>query len=107
MQIASILSDLNSLRVCDHNAALALVSTRAPASDTSGPESSKQGGSKKNHRTDSDPDMERAMDLVELHNEVKMKHVRGEDHGLKQARRDVDAVLVKLETLAGERGARK
>lgn len=36
------------------------------------------------------------MDLMELHHGFKMKHVQGEDRGLMQARRDVDAVLAKL-----------
>ena len=44
------------------------------------------------------------MDLIELHQGVKMKHGRGEDQGLTQARKDVDAVLVELERVAAERG---
>lgn len=44
-----------------------------------------------------DLDMERATDLVELHYSVKMKHMQGEDAGLRQARREVDLVLEKLE----------
>lgn len=47
--------------------------------------------------------MGRAMDLMGLHHWVKLKHVQGEDQGLMQARRDVDAVLAKLEKSAGER----
>ncbi|KAI4280874.1 MAG: hypothetical protein L6R38_004094 [Xanthoria sp. 2 TBL-2021] len=97
MQIASILSDLTSLRVCDHNAALALVSTRAPASDSSTPKSKQVHTPKDTHGTENDPDMERAMDLIELHHGVKMTHVRGQDQGLTQARKDVDAVLAELE----------
>jgi len=41
--------------------------------------------------------MQRAIDLVELHYGVKMNHMQGEDEGLRQARRDVDRVLEKLE----------
>ena len=44
-----------------------------------------------------DSDMQRAIDLVELHYGVKMKHMQGEDAGLRQARREVDMVLDKLE----------
>lgn len=44
-----------------------------------------------------DPDMQRASDLVELHYGVKTKHMQGEDAGLRQARREVDMVLEKLE----------
>ncbi|KAL8835274.1 MAG: hypothetical protein Q9176_007034 [Flavoplaca citrina] len=102
MQIASILSDLTSLRVCDHNAALALVSTRAPASDSITPNSIQPFTSKGDHQTRNDPDMERAMDLIELHQGVKMTHVRGQDHGLTRARKEVDAVLAELERVDGE-----
>ena len=41
--------------------------------------------------------MQRAIDLVELHYGVKMKHTQGEDAALRQARRKVDMVLEKLE----------
>ncbi|KAI4140840.1 MAG: hypothetical protein L6R39_005630 [Caloplaca ligustica] len=102
MQIASILSDLTSLRVCDHSAALALVSTRAPASDTSAAGSVKQGGTVEGQPEDADVDLQRAMDLIDLHHAVKLKHMQGEDRGLMQARRDVDAVLAKLQRPAGE-----
>ncbi|KAL8850704.1 MAG: hypothetical protein Q9221_004352 [Calogaya cf. arnoldii] len=105
MQIASILSDLTSLRVCDQSAALALVSTRAPASDTTTPKTTQPQTSKDTHETENDPDMERALDLIELHQGVKMKHVRGQDEGLMQARKDVDAVLAELERLDGEHGS--
>ena len=40
--------------------------------------------------------MQRATDLLELHYGVKMKHMQGEDAGLRQARRDVDMVLERL-----------
>ncbi|KAL8672179.1 MAG: hypothetical protein Q9168_003343 [Polycauliona sp. 1 TL-2023] len=102
MQVASILSDLASLR--EHNAALALVSTRAPASDTSTPTSTQPSTSKNIHTLKSDPDMERALDLIDLHQGVKMAHVQGQDQGLTQARKDVDAVLAELATSAGEDG---
>ncbi|KAL9604819.1 MAG: hypothetical protein Q9219_000267 [cf. Caloplaca sp. 3 TL-2023] len=104
MQIASILSDLTSLQVCDHTAALALVSTRAPASESTATEPTRRKGTPKNRENDYDRDMDRAMDLMELHHEVKMKHVQGEDRGLMQARKDVNAVLAKLETSASRYG---
>ena len=44
-----------------------------------------------------DPDMQRAIDLVDLHYGVKMKHAQGEDAALRQARKEVDMVLEKLE----------
>ena len=47
-------------------------------------------------KTEEDPDMQRATDLLELHYGVKTKHMQGEDAALRQARRDVDMVLEKL-----------
>ena len=44
-----------------------------------------------------DADMQRATDLVDLHYGVKVKHMQGEDAGLRQARRDVEMVLEKLD----------
>ncbi|KAL8642860.1 MAG: hypothetical protein Q9228_000507 [Teloschistes exilis] len=96
MKIANILSDLTSLRVCDHNAALALVSTRASPPKPSAPQSAKPG---------QDSNMQRALDLLELHNGVKLNHVRGEDHGLTQARRDVDNVLAQLDERTSRQGS--
>ncbi|KAL9127298.1 MAG: hypothetical protein Q9217_003785 [Psora testacea] len=86
MQVASILSDLTSLRVCDYPAALALVYVHKQDSK---PQSS-------SGEEDSDVDMQRATDLVSLHYGVKMKHKQGDDEGLEQARRDVDSVLKDL-----------
>jgi len=40
-----------------------------------------------------DLDLQRATDLVELHEGVKMRHVRGLDPGLGEARREVEAVV--------------
>ncbi|KAL8695947.1 MAG: hypothetical protein Q9224_003060, partial [Gallowayella concinna] len=91
----------------DHNAALALVSTRAPAPDTQVTESVKQEDVTVSQQADNDPDMQRATDLMELHHGVKVKHVQGADEGLVQAWRDVDAVLAELEQSIGDRGVRK
>ena len=44
-----------------------------------------------------DIDMQRAIDLMDLHYGVKMKHVQGEDAGLTQARKKVDVILERLE----------
>ena len=44
-----------------------------------------------------DEDMQRAKDLIDLHYNVKMKHVEGHDGDLRQARKDVDRVLQRLE----------
>ncbi|MCJ1252624.1 hypothetical protein MMC24_000430 [Lignoscripta atroalba] len=130
MQIAEILSDLNSLRVCDHDAAIALVtshqtlspsrpsppSTHKPSSpsltarnrpenpdhNTSSPPKPTPSNNTQ-HRSDlklegdgNDPDLQRAIDLVDLHYGVKVKHMQSLDMGLRQARLDVNAVLEKL-----------
>ena len=42
---------------------------------------------------DDDPDLQRALDLVDLHYGVKMKHVQGQDMALKKAREEVQRVL--------------
>ena len=41
--------------------------------------------------------MQRAKDLVDLHYNVKIRHVEEHDGELKRARSDVDAVLQRLE----------
>ncbi|KAF2187759.1 hypothetical protein K469DRAFT_569291 [Zopfia rhizophila CBS 207.26] len=68
MQLAEILSDLTSLRVCDPTAALALVSARPPKS------SAEQSQEKEK---EDDADLKRVKDLVELHYSVKEAHKRG------------------------------
>ena len=112
MQIASILSDLTSLRVCvssedltyeclwklkrnlqDHDAALALVSVyKTDASFTGDPNVNSLSDTK----VQEDPDMQRALDLVRLHYDVKINHIQAKDTGLQQARRDVDNILKTL-----------
>lgn len=91
----------------DHNAALALVSTRAPASDSSTPKSTHHHTTKSSHGVEHDPDLERALDLIELHQGVKMTHVQGQDQGLTQARKDVDTVLAELEDSDAERASER
>ena len=44
-----------------------------------------------------DPDMQRATNIVELHYGIKVKHIQGDNAGLREARREVDRVLEKLE----------
>ncbi|CAA9957725.1 hypothetical protein CFE70_001275 [Pyrenophora teres f. teres 0-1] len=84
IQLAQILSDLNSLRACDPSAALALVSARpntnttASSAPASTPESTQ------------DTELDRAKDLLKLHYEVKEAHMRGElGRGLQEAREAV------------------
>lgn len=70
LQLAEILSDLTTLRLCDPTAALALVSAR--------PSTSSQANRTTENHGNEDPDLKRARDLVELHYAVKVAHRRGE-----------------------------
>ena len=44
-----------------------------------------------------DPDLQRALDLVDLHYGMKEKHVQGSDMGLQAAREEVNKVLRDLQ----------
>ncbi|KAF2221757.1 hypothetical protein BDZ85DRAFT_282895 [Elsinoe ampelina] len=89
MRAAELLSDLTSLRACDPQAALALVSARPSRSD----DKDSMNASKPNEK---DEDLKRAHDLIELHGIVKMRHSSGVDDELLKARDDVREVLESL-----------
>ncbi|KAJ5472624.1 hypothetical protein N7530_006625 [Penicillium desertorum] len=97
MQVAEILSDINSLRVCGHNEALALVNVHKNLS----PDSTESSGALADKSPAGDKaDLRRAKELVELHYEVKARHVDGTvDEELSQARQDVRRVLAELSTV--------
>ncbi|USP77124.1 hypothetical protein yc1106_04398 [Curvularia clavata] len=79
MQLAEILSDLVSLRVCDPAAALALVSARSDSSSTTTTATtSAAAAADADPKDDSDLDLKRAKDLLKLHIEVKEAEKRGE-----------------------------
>ncbi|KAF2013221.1 hypothetical protein BU24DRAFT_410989 [Aaosphaeria arxii CBS 175.79] len=81
MQLAEILSDITSLRVCDPKAALALVSAR-PSPDHAPSEAKGTVDAAAD-----DADLTRAKDLVELHYRLREAHKRGElSSGLEEAR---------------------
>ncbi|KAJ5998576.1 hypothetical protein N7451_006386 [Penicillium sp. IBT 35674x] len=103
MQVAEILSDITSLRVCGHNEALSLVnahqSVTGPSdTDTNSPAvnlSNQAPGIQPNKKLE---DLQRAKELVKLHYEFKSKHSNGEvDDALRKAREDVEMVLSELE----------
>ncbi|KAJ5780650.1 hypothetical protein N7457_005810 [Penicillium paradoxum] len=98
MQIAEILSDITSLRVCGHNEALALVNVHK---NIAGPESTESGSASADKSPAEDnTDLRRAKELVELHYEVKARHASGTvDEELSQARRDVRRILRELSTV--------
>ncbi|KAE8334272.1 hypothetical protein BDV24DRAFT_38343 [Aspergillus arachidicola] len=96
MQVAEILSDLTSLRVCDYNDALTLVTIheRAPA-ELSPADGSLVAASQQGEKANDD--LRRAKELVDLHYEIKARHADGiVDEELARAREDVNRVLREL-----------
>jgi hypothetical protein len=88
-QLAHLLSDLVSLRVCDPAAALALVSAR-PTTTASTPAPDAAKAKDENE----DADIQRAKELVELHYAVTAAHRRGElGAGLAEARASVERAV--------------
>ncbi|WEW60002.1 hypothetical protein PRK78_005484 [Emydomyces testavorans] len=95
MKVAEVLSDLTSLRACGHAEALALVNVHRTYDGSTPEDDSAQG---------TNPDLQRAKDLIELHKEVKLRHQQYQngglvDKGLRQAREEVSRVLRELEDL--------
>ncbi|MCJ1316654.1 hypothetical protein MMC15_001975 [Xylographa vitiligo] len=116
MQIAEILSDLTSLRVCDYEAAIALVSSyKAIGTQTTTDKETNTSRSNSNpgpklsrttsvlKDTQDDPDLQRAMDLVDLHYGVKEKHKHGTDMELQKARQDVRRVMESMHRVQNTR----
>ncbi|KAJ5210459.1 hypothetical protein N7491_010265 [Penicillium cf. griseofulvum] len=98
MQVAEILSDINSLRVCGHNEALALVNVHKSITASDSAETGSTLADKS--LTVDETDLRRAKELVELHYEVKARHANGTiDEELSQARKDVRRVLTELSTV--------
>ncbi|OJJ79854.1 uncharacterized protein ASPGLDRAFT_69757 [Aspergillus glaucus CBS 516.65] len=104
MQVAEILSDITSLRVCDHTDALTLVTVnerlpaRAPSQET---QSQTQSQSQAQSHRDSNEDLRRAKELVDLHHELKTRHANGTvDEELARARESVRKVLKELTKMA-------
>ncbi|KAF7594501.1 hypothetical protein BBP40_009134 [Aspergillus hancockii] len=96
MQVAEILSDLTSLRVCDYNDALTLVTVheRIPIESS---QSDISLATAKQQEVKTNDYLQRAKELVELHYEIKARHVDGTvDEELARAREDVKGVLMEL-----------
>ncbi|KAF7117850.1 hypothetical protein CNMCM5793_007153 [Aspergillus hiratsukae] len=99
MKVAEILSDLTSLRVCDYNDALTLVTVNERLNEARGPpdDRNKAAVSKRQQEQQND-DLRRAKELVDLHYEMKTKYALGTVDGeLIRAREEVDRVLRELE----------
>ncbi|KAL3477525.1 hypothetical protein BJX99DRAFT_226047 [Aspergillus californicus] len=97
MKVAEILSDLTSLRACDYNDALNLVTVneRLPseAVDTNSAEST----SKPAQVRTSNDHLKLAAELVELQHEMKSIHKDGRvDDQLRRGREEVNRVLREL-----------
>ncbi|KEF61811.1 uncharacterized protein A1O9_03381, partial [Exophiala aquamarina CBS 119918] len=105
MQVAAFLSDLKSLSICSHEAAIALVNpdvrfenkedlpALSPAQKSEAKAPSQSGSAPQ----DDDPDLQRAQELVSLHYAVKVNHLRsGLDPELVEARRRVHEIVAAL-----------
>ncbi|KEQ82309.1 hypothetical protein D6C78_00404 [Aureobasidium pullulans] len=90
LKVADILSDLTSLRVGDPVAAMDLVLARSPITPAG---ISTQQLKRAQNTTDSDVDLARAQDLLDLHANVKLAHRGGLDRSLLQARQQVNTAL--------------
>ncbi|KAJ6114546.1 hypothetical protein N7486_000324 [Penicillium sp. IBT 16267x] len=103
MQVAEILSDITSLRVCGHNEAVSLVNANQSITGTSDTDpkinpavnaSNEAPGTQLDKKNE---DLRRAKELVKLHYEFKSRHSDGEvDDALRKAREDVELVLSEL-----------
>ncbi|KIV90898.1 hypothetical protein PV10_05502 [Exophiala mesophila] len=94
MQVAALFSDLKSLTICSHEAALALVTPRAgqdgvnPSTDPS----------QFVHKAPADSDLQKAQELVSLHYDIKVGiSESGLDPELLESRRRVHQVLADLD----------
>ncbi|KAI5273251.1 hypothetical protein E4T47_03404 [Aureobasidium subglaciale] len=94
LKIADILSDLTSLRVGDPAAAMELVLARPPSDVAT--TSSQQLKAKTQNTTDTDADLTRARDLLDLHASVKLAHRAGLDQSLLEARQQVKLALASV-----------
>ncbi|KAL4939018.1 hypothetical protein BDV06DRAFT_225410 [Aspergillus oleicola] len=92
MKVAEILSDLTSLRACDYNDALNLVTVNERLTPPKTETESKPA------QTDTvNEHLELASELVELHYEMKAIHRDGRvDEQLRRGRKDVNRVLREL-----------
>lgn len=86
-------SNQSPFHIQGHNEAIALVTVHKNIDNAE----SSRAKSEENQN----PDLQRAKDLIDLHYNVKMKHMRGQqpgmvDEGLRKARDDVSRVLREL-----------
>ncbi|KAL4882799.1 hypothetical protein BJY04DRAFT_186072 [Aspergillus karnatakaensis] len=98
MKVAEVLSDLTSLRACEYNDALNLVTVneRLPPSDTIA-QSAKESTPAPAKSEAVNDNLRLASELVELHYEMKAIHKDGRvDEQLRRGREEVNRVLREL-----------
>jgi len=97
MQVVAFLSDLKSLSVCPHQAAINLVSVHKTTQDRDQQPVTDSVSGQDNAEKSVDSDLQRADELVSLHLNVKLKHIEsGPDAELLEARQAVSRVLASL-----------
>lgn len=97
MQVAAVLSDLKSLSVCPPDAAMRLVSTQLDREHNATNDQTSNTKALADLDQSSDPALQRAHQLLRLHQEVKVNPLQqGFDKDLIKAREDVQRVLAAL-----------
>ncbi|KAL2829719.1 hypothetical protein BDW59DRAFT_141873 [Aspergillus cavernicola] len=99
MKVAEILSDLTSLRACEYNDALNLVTVneRLPSSETVDTNATQESILKTTQEGTTNDHLRLASELVELHYEMKAVHKDGRvDDQLRRGREEVNRVLREL-----------
>lgn len=97
MQVVAFLSDLKSLSVCPHQAAINLVSVHKTTQGRDQQPVTDSMDGQDNTEETVDSDLQRADELVSLHQNVKLKHIEsGPDAELLEARQAVTRVLASL-----------
>lgn len=96
MQVAAFLSDLKSLSVCSHEAALNLVCVYKTADIQVHRETVSTRDEQKS-TSNEDDDRKRADELALLHRDVKLKHARAPDTGLAEARAGIRRIIQDLD----------
>lgn len=91
MQVAAFLSDLKTLSVCSHEAAMRLVTKHNSAVEKEVADSHKNAPS-------NDADLRQGEELLSLHENVKLKYLEnGLDPDFIQAREEVGRILSEIE----------
>ncbi len=97
MHVAALLSDLKSLSVCPHQAAINLVSVHSTIRGEGQQPMDAPVDKQTDIKQSIDSDLQRADELVSLHQNVKLKRIQsGPDAELLEARQAVKTILTAL-----------